>query len=360
MMKVGIAIIASALLVAAVWSNLGFAQTVTGNAEPEDIGKEIRDHAARSGAPGTPEYAAALRQAIAAAAASIRSESGEYDRNRTIDVSRQSADSSKTGPLQVDSDPRYSKWLETAANNPVASLKIAGCQAMDVRVVGGESVKDPHCLAEVSLIYESPIQDFCSGVLVNDQRTILTAAHCLCSGPIEYAIFGSKMQDVKNYRAAVIGQKAHEGIKCPGGGSRKPTRRHRWQAGTSPLFVWRRMSLSMWQGRFRFPNPHWRNSSLRAATKAFWSSVSGSPSLRRVDRCLCKILSRRPWHCQLSSVRTAPAARAERRTKYSMDARRDRKYWSLIPDRLVLALAIAAAVATCWSISRVRPTNWLR
>jgi hypothetical protein len=217
MMKIGNSIAAFVFLGTAVWSAFGLAQTITGNAPPEDIGREIRDYAARSGSPGTPEYSAALRRAIAAAAASIRNGAGEYDRNRTIDISRQPADVSKTEPLQVDGDARYSKWLEAAANNPVASLKVAGCQAMDVRVVGGESVKDRHCLAEVSLIYESPSKDFCSGVLVNDQHTVLTAAHCLCFGPIEYAIFGLNMEDVKNYRAAVIGQKGHEGVKCPGG-----------------------------------------------------------------------------------------------------------------------------------------------
>jgi hypothetical protein len=218
MMKIGNSIAAFVFLGIAVWNAFGLAQTILGNAPPDNIGKEIRDYAARSGSPGTPEYLVALRRAIAAAAASIRNGSGEYDRNRTIDISKQPADGSKTEPLQVDSDTRYSKWLEAAANNPVASLKVAGCQPMDVRVIGGESVKDPHCLAEVSLIYESPTKDFCSGVLVNDQHTVLTAAHCLCFGPIEYAIFGLNMQDVKNYRAAVIGQKGHEGVKCPGGG----------------------------------------------------------------------------------------------------------------------------------------------
>jgi Trypsin len=221
MIKIGNSIATFGFICTAVYSTSGFAQIVAGNAPPEDIGKEIRDYAAHSGLPGTPEYSAALRRAIAAAATSIRNGSGEYDRNRTIDVSKQPVDAGKAKPLQVDGDARYSMWLETAANNPVASLKVAGCQAMDVRVIGGESVKDPHCLAEVSLIYESPTKDFCSGVLVNDQHTVLTAAHCLCFGPIEYAIFGSNMQDVKNYRAAVIGQKGHEGVKCPGGGVSK-------------------------------------------------------------------------------------------------------------------------------------------
>lgn len=214
MMKIGNSLAATALLGIAIWSAAGFTQPGTGNTPAEEIGTEIRAYAARSGALGTPEYSAALRRAIAAAAASLRTGAGEYDRNRTIDIGK---DASESRSLQVDSDIRYSKWLETAASNPVASVKVAGCEAMDVRVIGGDPVKDPHCLAEVSLIYGAPSQDFCSGVLVSDQRTVLTAAHCLCAGAIEYATFGSNMQDVKNYRAAVAAQRGHEGVKCPGG-----------------------------------------------------------------------------------------------------------------------------------------------
>lgn len=182
----------------------------------DEIGQRIRDAAAQSGSRGTPEYSASLRQKISEAGTALRNGATEYDPNR--DVSSKENPTDDHGAVrQIDGDQRYSNWLEAAANHPVAPLNISGCEAMNVRVIGGESVTDPHCLAEVSLIYTSPTDDFCSGVLVGDQHTVLTAAHCLCAGTIEYVVFGQKMDDVKNYRAAVARQKRYDGVKCPGG-----------------------------------------------------------------------------------------------------------------------------------------------
>ncbi len=190
------------------------AQVPPSPSDSTDVGTQIRDLAARSGQPGSAEYSAALRSALAAAGASL--EAKKSDPTRKIDVTTPPKDI-PTQVLAVDRDSRYAGWLETMVDQPLSSLNIKGCQTMDVRVVGGQTVVDPHCFPEISLMSSSASDDFCSGVLVNDQHTIVTAAHCLCSGSIEYVVFGTDMQDVKSYRVAAVSQKGHDGIKCEGG-----------------------------------------------------------------------------------------------------------------------------------------------
>jgi hypothetical protein len=191
-------------------------QTVPIPLTPEAIGAQIREYAARFGAPDTPEYSAALRRALASAAVSLRDDKGRLDSNRTVDVSTPPPGTG-TQVVEVDHDPRYSNWLNAMADHPIAALNIEGCQSMEVRVVGGETIRNPHCFPEVSLMFASASKDFCSGILVNNQHTILTAGHCLCLGAIEYVVFGQDMRDVKLYRIAAVSQKGHDGIKCPGG-----------------------------------------------------------------------------------------------------------------------------------------------
>jgi hypothetical protein len=130
------------------------AQTIAGSTSPELLGREIRSYAERFGTPGTPEYSLALRQAIAAAAAGLRDASEANDPNRTVDISK-SPENLKT-MLDVDRDLRYSKWLETKADHPLASLKIEGCESMEVRVIGGETLRNPRCFPQVSMMFSSP------------------------------------------------------------------------------------------------------------------------------------------------------------------------------------------------------------
>ncbi len=204
---------ATAVLIASTLTAPAWAQS-----QPWDIGKRIRGAATLSGAPGSAEYSAALRQKIYEAGIALRNGSNDYDPNRTVTGRDKPLENNVVSTKQIDRDRRYSMWLETMADHPLSSFDIAGCSAMDVRVIGGEPVTNPRCLAEVSLIYSSPTQDFCSGVLAGDQHTVLTAAHCLCLGTIEYVVFGPKMGDVRNYRAAVARQKGHDGVKCLGNG----------------------------------------------------------------------------------------------------------------------------------------------
>jgi hypothetical protein len=206
----------SCCLVSVTVVRSAFAQALPASDEASDVGAKIRSFAAQAGAPGSPEYSAALRSALASAAVSLRD--AKDDPSRTIVVSTP-PQGTQTQVTAVDRDSRYTGWLDKMADQPLASLHLQGCQATDVRVIGGETVLEPQCFPEISLMSSSGADDFCSGVLINDQRTIVTAAHCLCSGAIEYAVFGKDMQDVKSYRVGVASQKGHDGIVCEGNGT---------------------------------------------------------------------------------------------------------------------------------------------
>lgn len=197
---------------------LALAQLVSRNSSPEALGKEIRAYAKRYGAPGTPEYSAALRKAIAAAADALHDKSDANAPDRRINLSKPPK-SFSAGTREVDRDERYSSWLESKADYPFAPLNVDGCGSIGMRAVGGEIVTSPECFPEVSLIFGDQSKDYCSGVLIYDQKTILTAGHCVCAGRINHVIFGNDLASIKRWPAAVAGSAiAHEGIKCEGNG----------------------------------------------------------------------------------------------------------------------------------------------
>lgn len=196
-----------------VLSTLGLHARAQDAVAPASVGESIQAYAARFGAEGSPEYTAALRRAIVMAANMQKLEDGSYDRSRSVTLPT----GTETQPqviLKIDHDKRFASWVAEAAKSPLSKLNIKGCNNRDIRVIGGERITERSCFPEVVLALEPPSKPFCSGVLVEDQRTLITAAHCLCSSSIEYSIFGLGLQDIDQFRAIVTDKKIYPGVRC--------------------------------------------------------------------------------------------------------------------------------------------------
>lgn len=180
----------------------------------------IRAYAAKFGAPGTPEYSAALRVAIAKAADQMQTkDEGKYDtsmRSIAIDTDKPASIPNLNKPRVVDEDQRYQNWLETAASNPVVDIGRDDANPLSLRSIGGQNITNLKEYSEVGIAAEHDgrrITGFCSGVLI-DPQTILTAAHCLCGHQkFKYVVFGTGLRSSKN-RIEVAGHRGQDGVQC--------------------------------------------------------------------------------------------------------------------------------------------------
>lgn len=190
--------------------------------QPENHSNEaIKTYALKFGKPGSPEYAAALREAIEKAADVMDRRGGGYDKTRGVSVEdlTRRADSLSATVLSIDRDVRYQEWIEKAGDQPpITALETEEDGAIELRSVGSEKVRQSNVFAEVALAFEPPSDGYCSGVLF-DRWTVLTAAHCLCRDQVRSVVFGVSLKDQRQFQINVKATKARDAVRCRSSGA---------------------------------------------------------------------------------------------------------------------------------------------
>ncbi|MFM9938764.1 MAG: trypsin-like serine protease [Hyphomicrobiaceae bacterium] len=177
-----------------------------------------RAYALKGGPPGSPAYAAALMAAIDRAADELLAQGPQTKPVTrglvTMPDDRKLAATDTPAPLTLHSDARFVRWLERAAKTPVIEFQSGDEPPVRVRSIGGQPIKDRMVYSEVGIAAEQGPNGFCSGILL-DERTVVTAAHCLC-GPVvpKWVIFGSALLTSDNLMPIAAARK-HEAVKCP-------------------------------------------------------------------------------------------------------------------------------------------------
>lgn len=121
--------------------------------------------------------------------------------------------------IAIEADARYLAWLGIAGNKPILRLQDDGQAAMGMRSVGGSPVPGQR-LAEVVQIKDKLDEyGFCSGVLMLDRVTVVTAAHCLCRSTSQLAVvFGNDLTNPSTHTVHVVaGKKSYDGVVCKDG-----------------------------------------------------------------------------------------------------------------------------------------------
>lgn len=195
---------------------LAAADSVHAQEKALPVAEAVKAYAARLGAqPGTPQYAAALRDGLMKAADQLKTDQG-YNTTRSVTLTP-AATRSPMQVLAIDSDPDYQAWLEQAALLPVIDLTIARAGRMAVRSVGGEKLTNPALFPEVGMALQLPSSGYCSGVLMN-RRTLLSAAHCLCSYKQGHlVVFGLGIPSKQRYPMKIAKVRQREPIDCADG-----------------------------------------------------------------------------------------------------------------------------------------------
>ena len=189
---------------------------------------DIEQEALKAGPVGSSKYVAALRAAIENAG--TRSLTGGQSSASTKSLTGANGDQPAVpADLTINDDPRYLAALRAMQRQTVVehTLESAeGQQRVTMKSVGASKLDGLKEYPEVAISFEpgSPAQNLCSGVLLEDRKTILTAAHCACGMPSGGSIafarnyvvrFGTSMTAPASRQAAkVVDVRTPSGVVC--------------------------------------------------------------------------------------------------------------------------------------------------